>query len=143
MRSYAFVTRPKLNSKFKHSYDNIPKLNYFLTNFGCQNSLGENTTTLLHRYSQIKQDKHLLPTTFTTFLSTSYMVQSMLMKFQNYTGLYTLLLCSGLCVHSKSRCTNARSTSGNCSNFSCNDSPISCAWLRGISLGNTMSTSTK
>jgi hypothetical protein len=56
---------------------------------------------------------------------------------------YTLLLCSDLCVNSKSRCTNARSTSGNFSSFSYNDSPIACAWLRGISLGNTMSTSTK
>lgn len=48
--------------------------------------------------------------------------------------------CSGLCSHSKSRWTNARSTSGSFSIFICKVSPIVCASFKGKSSGSSIST---
>lgn len=48
--------------------------------------------------------------------------------------------CSGLWSHSKSRWTNARSTSGSSSILIWRDSPIACASLSGKSSGSSMST---
>lgn len=62
---------------------------------------------------------------------------------EHHRGLLGILLgteCSGLWSHSKSRWTNARSTSRSSSIFICNDSPIAWASFRGKSSGNSMST---
>ena len=48
--------------------------------------------------------------------------------------------CSGLWSHSKSRWTNARSTSGSSSILIWRDSPMACASLSGKSSGSSMST---